>query len=216
MQKEYRTVLQSAVCEYEEKKSRFIASVQPVATEEEALEFISSLKSKYWNATHNVYAYYIGGEVPAQRFSDDGEPSGTAGMPVLEVIRRMNLQDVVVVVTRYFGGTLLGAAGLIRSYGKAASMGLQEATVIQRKLCTEMNILIEYTLFGKLQNALLQDGYIIQDVLYTQDVEILALIHAGEEEKFLEYITEITNGRGIVTAGVKRYVTLTEDGKLMG
>jgi uncharacterized YigZ family protein len=116
MEKEYRTVLSEAAVEIEEKKSRFIASVKPVSTEEEAFEFINLLKSKYWNATHNVYAYYINGDIPAQKFSDDGEPSGTAGMPVLETIKRFDVQNLVIVVTRYFGGIKLGAAGLVRAY----------------------------------------------------------------------------------------------------
>ena len=157
MQKIFRTVLKEASVEMEEKKSRFIASVKPVASEEEALEFISCMKAKYWDASHNVYAYLVEGETTAQRFSDDGEPSGTAGMPVVEVIKRMEVQDLVVVVTRYFGGTLLGAAGLIRAYRKSASLGIEAAGIVKRLLCVEMSVVMEYSLLGKVQNLIVLD-----------------------------------------------------------
>ncbi|HEX3029136.1 MAG TPA: YigZ family protein, partial [Clostridia bacterium] len=148
MLKEYKTVLKQSVAETEEKKSRFIASVKPVKTEDEALEFINGLKSKYWDASHNVYSYYVGGNNIVQRFSDAGEPSGTAGLPILEVIKRMEVQDLVVVVTRYFGGTLLGAAGLIRAYSKSASLGIEAAVVVKRLQCRTISLIVEYTMFG--------------------------------------------------------------------
>ena len=135
MQKEYRTVAAEAFAEFEEKKSKFIATVKPVASEEEAAAFISGLKSRYWNASHNVYAYYICGDNILQKFSDDGEPSGTAGLPVLEAVRKLAVQDVAVVVTRYFGGTLLGAAGLVRAYGRSATLGIEAAGIIKKQLC---------------------------------------------------------------------------------
>ncbi len=215
MQKDYKTILNSAVAEYEEKKSRFIASVSPVDTEEQALEFINTLKSKYWDATHNVYAYFVGGDSVIQRFSDDGEPSGTAGMPVLEVIKRKGVQNIVVVVTRYFGGTLLGAAGLIRAYGKSAALGIEAAEVIDRKLCKEVKVVVEYTLFGKLQSFLISNDYIIDEVIYAQDVEILLYIPIKDTEDFSQKITEVTNARSIIEVGKEEYITLSEDGKLI-
>jgi len=130
---QYKTISKEATVEMEEKKSRFIANVKPVSSEEEALEFINNIRAKYWDATHNVYAYYISGENIIQRFSDDGEPSGTAGMPVLEVIKRMELKDLVVVVTRYFGGILLGASGLVRAYSKSAALGIEAAGIVTKK-----------------------------------------------------------------------------------
>ncbi|MCX8128584.1 MAG: YigZ family protein [Clostridia bacterium] len=215
MKNEYRTVLKSAVVEYEEKKSRFIASVKPINTEDEALGFISALKSKYWDATHNVYAYYIADNNSIQRFSDDGEPSGTAGIPVLEVIKRKGVRNIVVVITRYFGGTLLGAAGLIRAYGKSAAMGIDAAEVIRRQLCKVVNVVIEYTLFGKLQSFLISKGYIIKDVIYTQDVEIILYIPVEQVETVMEEIHEVTNTRSVVEAGENVYITLSEEGKLI-
>lgn len=215
MQKKYKTVLNEAVAEIEEKKSRFIATVKPVRAEEEALEFINSLKSKYWDATHNVYAYCIGGKSAVQRFSDDGEPSGTAGMPVLEVIKKMGLQDLAVVVTRYFGGTLLGAAGLIRAYSKSASLGIEAAGVVVRQLCVEMNIVVEYGVFGRVQNQLISEGYAIKSIIYEQDVEIIVYVPIDDLEKFTESVIEATNARVLISQGEKTYVTLDEEGRII-
>ncbi|MFZ5989148.1 MAG: YigZ family protein [Bacillota bacterium] len=215
MKKQYKTVLNSAVCEIEEKKSRFIATVKPVSTEEEALEFINGLKSKYWDATHNVYSYYIGGNNIIQRFSDDGEPSGTAGLPVLEVIKRMEVRDLAVVITRYFGGTLLGAAGLIRAYSKSAALGIEAAGIIVKKLCKEVRVVVEYTLFGKVQSLLISKGLIIKDVIYEQDVEIIVFIAEDEMESFIDLINETTNARSIIQPGDDSYITLDSKGKLI-
>lgn len=208
MQKEYKTVMNCASAEYEEKKSRFIASVMPVENEEEALEFINSSKSKYWDATHNVYAYLIIGENTIQRFSDDGEPSGTAGMPVLEVIRRMGLQDLAVVVTRYFGGTLLGAAGLIRAYGKSASLGIDAAGIVTKRLCKELNIVVEYGLYGKVQNLIINEGYTIKNVIFEQDVEIIVYVAVDQTENFMKLVEEATNARAIMAAGENIYISI--------
>lgn len=215
MIQEYKTILNSATTEFEEKKSRFITNVKPVTAEDEAVDFINELKAKYWNATHNVYAYSLNNESLIQRYSDDGEPSGTAGIPALEVIRRMGVQNAVVVVTRYFGGTLLGAAGLIRAYSKGAAMGLEEAEVVTRKLCTNINIMIEYTLFGKLQNMLITNNNIIKDTQYGQDVELCVLIDTGNEDALIKAVVENSNGRAIVDIGEKEYITLGSDGRLI-
>ncbi|HHY83848.1 MAG TPA: YigZ family protein [Clostridiales bacterium] len=209
-QKQYKTVLKEAVIEIEEKKSRFIASVKPACTEEEAVEFINSLKSKYWDATHNVYAYSIGGDRIVQRFSDDGEPSGTAGIPVLEVLKKRGLQDVVVVVTRYFGGTLLGASGLIRAYGKSASLGIEAAGVVIRQLCHETSVMVEYSLFGRIQNLLIREGYSIKDVIYGQDVEILVYVPVDKVEQFAEAVEEAANARAVLVVGTCGYIDLPE------
>jgi len=212
---EYRTILNSATAEFEEKKSKFIANVKPVSNENDAVAFINSLKSKYWNATHNVYAYSINRDTLIQRYSDDGEPSGTAGMPTLEVIKRMGIQDAVVVVTRYFGGTLLGASGLIRAYSKSAALGLEAAEEVTRKLCFSVNLVVEYTLFGKLQNMLMTNNNIIKNIQYGQDVELCVLIEVGNEEKLISDITENTNGRAVIDIGEKTYITIGSDGRLI-
>ena len=214
MRKEYFTVSKEAFAELEEKKSRFIASVKPAATEEEASEFINSLKSKYWNATHNVYAYYICGDNLFQKFSDDGEPSGTAGLPVLEAMKKLHVEDVVIVVTRYFGGTLLGAAGLVRAYGKSATLGIEAAGVIKRKLCIEAGVTLDYSLLGKVQAIIASEGYKMKDTVYAQDVDIYLYIPVDEYERFCTVVTEATNARALISEGEKTYVTMTESMQL--
>lgn len=215
LQKQYKTVMRQAVAEIEEKKSRFIASVKPVSTEEEAVEFINGLKSRYWDATHNVYAYYICGNNIIQRYSDDGEPTGTAGLPVLEVIKRTGLQDLAIVVTRYFGGTLLGAAGLIRAYGKSAAAGIEAAGRITREMCLEISVIAEYTLFGKLQSAIISDGFIINEVIYTDEVEIKVYVPVDLESKFTDRINDVTNAKAIIAVGGKIYISIDETGQLI-
>ncbi|OGO80245.1 MAG: YigZ family protein [Clostridiales bacterium GWC2_40_7] len=208
MQKEYRTISTEASAEFEEKKSRFIACARPVTSEEEAAAFINRLKSKYWNATHNVYAYYICGINILQKFSDDGEPSGTAGMPVLEAVKKLMVQDIAVVVTRYFGGTLLGAAGLVRAYGKSATMGIEAAGIIKRQLCIRTDIILEYTLLGKVQSMLGAKRYLINEISYGQDVQISCSVPVDEYELFVSELTEATNARALVNEGEKEYITV--------
>lgn len=207
MRKEYLTVSGEAVAETEEKKSRFIATVRPVASEEEAQAFISGLKAKYWNATHNVYAYYICADNVLQKFSDDGEPSGTAGLPVLEAIKRLDVQDCAVVVTRYFGGTLLGASGLVRAYGKCAGLGIEAAGIVRKQLCAQADILIDYSLLGKLQAVAAAQGYVIRDTVYTEDVNMHIYVPVDEIEVFTAVVTEASNGRALISFGEKVYVT---------
>lgn len=207
MRKEYLTVLNEASAELEEKKSRFIATVKPVASEEEAQEFVDSLKTKYWNATHNVYAYYICGDQELQKFSDDGEPSGTAGMPVLEAIKKLGVQDVAVVVTRYFGGTLLGAAGLVRAYGKSATLGIEAAGIVTRRLCIQTRIVMDYSLLGKIQALMASKGYRIMDTVYSQDVEMVVYIPVDEFEEFSTLVIETTSAKAIIDPGEKTYIT---------
>lgn len=208
MRKEYRTVSCEAAAELEEKKSRFIATVRPASTEEEAFGFVSSLKARYWNASHNVYAYYICSDNIFQKFSDDGEPSGTAGLPVLEAIRKLDVQDVAVVVTRYFGGTLLGAAGLVRAYGKSAVMGIEAAGIIKRILCVETGIALDYSLLGKVQALIASKGYKVKDTVYGQDVDIYLYVPVDEFEAFSAMLTEATNARAFAYAGEKTYITV--------
>lgn len=208
MQKEYLTVLKEASAEIEEKKSRFIATVRPVSREEDAVSFISGLKAKYWDASHNVYAYYICIGNTLQKFSDDGEPSGTAGLPVLEAVKRLKVQDVAVVVTRYFGGTLLGVAGLARAYGRSASAGIEAAGVARKRLCVEMSIIVGYPFFGKIRTMIETSGYAPGNVIYGQDVEIIFHVPVDEFEKFSNLITEATNARAVINVGGKGYITV--------
>ncbi len=207
MHKEYLTVSNEAAAELEEKKSRFIATVKPVASEDEAHEFISGLKTRYWNATHNVYAYYICDNQELQKFSDDGEPSGTAGMPVLEAIKKLGVQNVAVVVTRYFGGTLLGAAGLVRAYGKSAAFGIEAAGIIRKRLCAEVRIIMDYTLLGKVQALTASKGYRVKDTIYSQDVDMILYIPVDELDDFSVLIIDATNAKALIDIGDKSYIT---------
>jgi uncharacterized YigZ family protein len=208
MRKEYLTVSGEATAELEEKKSRFIATVKPVITEDEAHAFINSQRARYWNASHNVYAYYICSDTNMQKFSDDGEPSGTAGLPVLEAIKKLGVQDAAVVITRYFGGTLLGASGLVRAYGKCATMGIEAAGIVKRLLCIEAGIALDYSLLGKVQAIIASQGYKIKDTVYAQDVDIYVYIPADEFDVFSALLTETTSARAFAYAGEKTYITV--------
>lgn len=152
---EYKTVEKEASDFFIEKKSKFIGYAKPVKTQEEAVEFISKIKSKHWDATHNVYAYVLR-ENNIQRYSDDGEPSGTAGVPVLDVMLKESLVDVCVVATRYFGGTLLGAGGLVRAYSHTSKIALEAAGIITMAQCSVMSAEVDYSFYDRL-NILLSD-----------------------------------------------------------
>jgi uncharacterized YigZ family protein len=211
---EYKTVYQYGEAEIIEKKSRFIASVKPVTTEQEALDFINEIKSKYWDATHNVYAYVIGHN-NIQRYSDDGEPAGTAGIPVLEVIKKEQMQDVAVVVTRYFGGTLLGAGGLVRAYGKSAKEGLIVARIIYARLCHMVKLKTDYTLLGKIQNEIANAGHIIDNIIYQEDVTIFVLVPVQQSEQFIKNMINITSGRVSIEKTDSKYIAIDEQGNLL-
>ena len=195
MLEQYKTVLEQGQQEIVEKKSRFIATVRPVKTEEEAKSFIEEIKKIYWNATHNVFAYQIGERNEIQRFSDDGEPQGTAGMPVLDVLLREDIKNTAIVVTRYFGGTLLGTGGLVRAYGKSAKEGLLKAGIAEVILYKKFQITVSYTDSGKVQYEILQNGYELYDTLYTENVTYIVLVKFGQGDIFLYNMIEITGNR---------------------
>ncbi len=181
--------------EYEEKKSRFIATLEPVHSEEEALELIAGLRKKYWDARHNCYAYIIGDRAQLQRCSDDGEPQGTAGRPMLEVLQGAGVTDVCAVVTRYFGGTLLGTGGLVRAYTKATSAGLEDSVVLERIEGVNLTIRTDYNGIGKIQYLIGQRGLTTTDARYTDIVELDVLIPGDEKEELIKAVTEATAGR---------------------
>ena len=205
MLEEYRTVYEGREAEIIEKKSRFIATVKPVHSEEEAVEFIETLKKKYWNATHNCFAYVVGERYEVQRCSDDGEPSGTAGKPMLDVLLGEEIHDTAVVVTRYFGGTLLGTGGLVRAYQGAAKAGLEASEVITKYAGSVYKIGTDYTGLGKIQYILGQRKLAIQDTIYTENVEIHVLLPDTEEEAVVKEIVEATNGQAKIEKGDKCY-----------
>lgn len=194
MLEKYKTVLEEAQAEIVEKKSRFIATVRPVKTEDDAKAFIDEMKKKYWNATHNVFAYQIGERDELQRFSDDGEPQGTAGMPILNVLKGEDVKNTAIVVTRFFGGTLLGTGGLVRAYGKAAKEGLLEAGIAELVLYAKYSITVEYGDSGKVQYEVLQEGHTIFDTVYTDKVEFVVLVEKDTEGSFISKMTDIFRG----------------------
>lgn len=214
MDKIYRTVHRYGEEEIIINKSRFIGHSMPVEKEDDALEFIDKIKSEHRDATHNVYAYVVGKNSNIQRFSDDGEPSGTAGIPVLEVIKKENLRNVVIVVTRYFGGIKLGAGGLIRAYTKGAKVGLESGTIIDKILHTRLKIRIDYTLYGMIENYLNTEGYIIDNITYDEAVNIFVYIKFLDVEYFQKTITDLTSGNVTIEYIDEEYIAM-KDGKII-
>lgn len=194
MKKEYKTIKNTAQAELIERRSRFIATIKPVSCEEEALSLIEAARSKYHDATHNVYAYIIS-DNNICRYSDDGEPSGTAGIPVLDVLRKEGLTDVAVVVTRYFGGILLGGGGLVRAYGSSAKLGVDAGVVITKILCDVVKITTDYQTFGKVQYETLGKGYTVKDTVYEGNVSLYVLCPTDETESYIKHINDVTNAR---------------------
>lgn len=206
MLQNYFTVKGYGENEIEIQKSRFIAYIDKVETEEEAQEFIQSIKKKNWNATHNCSAYLIGEYDQIQKANDDGEPSGTAGVPILEVLKKKHLKDTVVVITRYFGGIKLGAGGLIRAYGKATSEGLAATGIVERKLMRIMHTTIDYTWLGKIENELRSSVYQLKEIHYLDKVEIETFVEETQTEAFKEWMVEMTNGQCDLREGEMRYL----------
>ena len=202
----YVTVLKEyAEDEFTEKKSVFISYVKRVDDEDGAKRFISEIKQKHKDATHNVYAYVID-ENNIFRYSDDNEPSGTAGMPVLDTIRKSGLVDCAVVVTRYFGGTLLGTGGLVHAYGSAAREGLQNAGIITRTLCDVLSVNVDYTTAGRLNHFFAERGSLLGDTTYDTEVTFCVFSPKAETDSLIADLTEETNGRAIIKKTDLRYI----------
>lgn len=208
----YRTVHRYGKDEIIINKSRFIGHSMPIESEDDALKFIQDIKSKYKDATHNVYAYVLGKESNIQRFSDDGEPSGTAGVPVLEVIKKENLRNVLVIVTRYFGGIKLGAGGLIRAYTKGAKIGLEAGIIVDRILHKKVKVRINYSMYGIIENYLNNEGYIVENITYDDSVNIYVYIRLSDVDYFIGTINNLTSGNAIVEYISDEYLSM-KDGK---
>ena len=191
----YKTVLEGGVGEITEKKSRFIATVRPVKSEEEALAFLEETKKKYWDARHNCFVYSVGLNREYTRCSDDGEPSGTAGRPMLDVILGEDIYNVAVVVTRYFGGVLLGTGGLVRAYSKAVQEGLEASRIIEKRHGIALKVTTDYTGIGKIQYIAGERNIPILNSEYTDKVVLELLIPSENVEGVQKAITESTNGR---------------------
>lgn len=187
-------------CEAEiiEKKSRFIGMVFPITSEEEAVTIIEQLRKKYWNATHNCYAYVCGKQNELQRFSDDGEPSGTAGKPILDVLLGEEIHNALIVVTRYFGGTLLGTGGLVRAYSKAAKEAVMQSVIITKIQSKQMQIITDYNAVGKIQYILAQMEIDTIDTQYTEQVEFNLVVPNDMVHALSKKITEATSATAVL------------------
>ncbi|MFS2258556.1 MULTISPECIES: YigZ family protein [Bacillus] len=202
----YLTVKSRGEHEIVIEKSRFICHIQRAVSEEEAQAFIQSIKKQHWNATHNCSAYLIGEHDLIQKANDDGEPSGTAGVPMLEVLKKRKLKDTVVVVTRYFGGIKLGAGGLIRAYGKSVSEAINHVGMVERCLMRTMHTTIDYTWLGKVENELRASSFQLKDIHYAEDVIFEAYVEETQTEQFIEWMTELTNGKSVTKEGELTYL----------
>ncbi len=194
----YKTVKQYGEGEFEEKKSRFLGKIKPVSTEEEAIAFIESIKKQYWDARHNCYAFIIGEHSESIRCSDDGEPSGTAGKPMLEVLQNNGLKNVVAVVTRYFGGTLLGTGGLVRAYTQATQAALEEAQIATMTLMSVLEIRTDYNAIGKIKYMFAQADTLVMGEEYGVDVAVTIAVPVTEKETMQKKIVEATNGKAVM------------------
>ena len=207
MDENYRIVFTGGSGEIVEKKSRFIATVSPVESEEEALAFIEKTRKQYWDARHNCFAYVIGDHQELMRFSDDGEPQGTAGKPMLDVLLGEELHNTAVVVTRYFGGTLLGTGGLVRAYSGAVQEGLRSCVLAEKRKGLQLSIGTDYSGIGKVQYLLGQRGIRILSSEYTDQVVLTVLVPLEQKRELLDALTEGTNGKARLTPGDEcRYV----------
>ena len=211
---EYKVAYYGGEFEIVEKKSRFIATVKPIESEEDAIAFIEQLKKKNWNATHNCYAYVLGQKNEIQRFSDDGEPQGTAGKPILDVLLGEEVHNVAVVVTRYFGGTLLGTGGLVRAYSKSAKAGLEHSTILTKQLGKKLLLTMDYNNVGKLQYILAQMQIDTIDSVYKEDVLLYVVVPVDKLDTLVKKVMEATSA----TATMEELQTVyyaTLDGKII-
>ena len=207
----YRIVTEGGVGEFVEKKSRFIATVSPAASEEEAQIFIEGIKKKFWDASHNCSAFIIGSRGEITRCSDDGEPSGTAGRPMLETLTGEGLSDVAAVVTRYFGGTLLGTGGLARAYARALKEGLKASKIATLSYGTRVRIETDYTGVGKIQYILGKAGIQVEDTQFSDRVIFQVFLLKEEKERILKDIVEATAGRCCLEERESLYAPVIRD-----
>lgn len=193
-----------------EKKSRFIATVRPVTSEEEAVSFINEMKKKYWDAKHNCSAFVIGDYMEISRCSDDGEPAQTAGRPMLDVLLKEEIHNVAVVVTRYFGGTLLGTGGLVRAYQKATQEGLAASVIIDKLPGRKLTIGTDYTGLGKIQYLIGKENLTTIDTVYTDQVEIIVMVPSELQAGFEKEIIEATSGNARISWGEEVLYAIVE------
>ncbi|MBD7909005.1 YigZ family protein [Sporosarcina gallistercoris] len=206
MRLDYKTVKQQSETEIIINKSRFITSVKRTETEQEALDFIQEIKQAHPSANHNCSAYLIGEHDQIQKANDDGEPSGTAGFPMLEVLKKQGLKDTTVVITRYFGGIKLGGGGLIRAYGRSTSEGVAAAGTVERILHSTMRVTVDYTSLGKVENEVRQSAWPLEHIEYGEQVTLFILVPISDVEVFHTWIADLTNGQGDIIEGEQKFL----------
>ncbi len=195
MLKQYKSTLNYGLAEIEIKKSRFISQVFQITSEEQAIEILERIRKEHHKAVHNVYAYMIGYNNEVVRQSDDGEPSGTSGMPTLDVILKEDIKNTLVVTTRYFGGTKLGTGGLVSAYGSVAKLAVENATIFQKELFVKVSIKCSYDLQGKLQYLILDGVNYLEDTVFLEDVEMFFYVPIDNFDKLYQSVLEQTNGK---------------------
>ncbi|GAA6113463.1 MAG: YigZ family protein [Apilactobacillus sp.] len=211
MENDYLTIKQDGINEIDIKKSQFICSIARVETEEEAISFINQVKDEHKKATHNCHAYVLGLDDSIQRASDNGEPSGTAGVPILEAIKNIGVHNVAAVVTRYFGGIKLGAGGLIRAYSNATTQAIEHVGVVKKVLQTEITISVDYKSFDSLNYQLEENNENIIDTIYTDKVSIVVAVDNDRIDSFKASVVELLNGRVEMTDGAEKYFEIDFD-----
>lgn len=202
----YLTVKQKGSFEINIQKSRFIGHATRAYDEKEAQTFIHNLKKEHYNANHNCFAYMIGDNNQIQKASDDGEPSGTAGVPILEVLKNLNLKNTVVVVTRYFGGIKLGAGGLIRAYSSTTSETIKHIGIVQRTLMQGYLLTIPYHLLGKIEHFLHASPYLIDNISYQENVEFAVYIDMNSLETFKNDMVNLTSDQAVIKKHTQKYM----------
>ncbi|WP_027108849.1 YigZ family protein [Lacticigenium naphthae] len=208
MLEKFKTIRTDGSHEIILKKSRFICHLKRTATEEEATRFIQQIKQKEKKANHNCSAYIIGEHDEHQRAHDDGEPSGTAGVPMLDVLKKQELKNVTAVVTRYFGGIKLGKGGLVRAYSTAVSEAVKELGVVERSLYQEIHLTVPYTLSGKTENSLKESSYILRDIQYTDKVTFVCYVPIVQTQNFISETTQWLNDQGNYQLKEKKYMEI--------
>lgn len=211
MLEKYRTIKENGIYEIEIDKSRFICEIRRTETEEDAQAFIQEIKKKHAQATHNCSAYQIGDHDEIQRAHDDGEPSGTAGVPMLEILKKRKLKNVATVVTRYFGGKLLGAGGLIRAYGGAVNEAINHLGVVERHLLQEICLTVDYASSGRIEHELRQSDYILEEIIYLQDVTFRVYVECDQVEAFKSWATNLSSGQAKLEDGEQAYIDIDQE-----
>lgn len=203
----YKTIQKEAFGEFVERHSRFISYAKPVETEDDAISFINKIKTKHWDAKHNVYAYsLLKGSI--MRYSDDGEPHGTAGVPVLDILKKNEVTNIVIVVTRYFGGILLGTGGLVRAYSSAAKLALDSAVVINMVSCFRAQLFCDYSLYGKISSILAELGAKIEESEFLDNVKIIFYIEKKKLNVLNDKLNEVSSGEIITKILEEKYTKI--------